>query len=169
MAACPGGVHPSVRLAAGSLVAAGAAGMAVGDRRCSAADSGLAADDAANPARPHLPQHGLPISRRGRQPLRRDGQPYGGATNPYPGPGGQYHAKFNLTGSDLSYPGTDTVMQLASTGCSTRTANIDRSKATDAMTVHFLFPDRNAWLGGRRTVSCMVVDPAGDINYSLLK
>jgi hypothetical protein len=81
----------------------------------------------------------------------------------------QIYAKFNLTGSGLSYPGTDTVTQLASTGCGTRTGNIDRSKATDAMTVHFLFPDQNAWLGGRRTVSCMVVDPVGDVNYSLLK
>jgi Domain of unknown function (DUF4190)/Septum formation len=81
----------------------------------------------------------------------------------------QVYSKFNLTGSNFSYPGTATVTQLASTGCTARTGNIDRSKVTDAMTVHFLFPDQTAWLGGRRAVTCMVVDPAGDITYSLLK
>jgi hypothetical protein len=81
----------------------------------------------------------------------------------------QVYSKFNLTGSNFSYPGTATVTQLASTGCTARTGNIDRSKVTNAMTVHFLFPDQTAWLGGRRAVTCMVVDPAGDITYSLLK
>ena len=81
----------------------------------------------------------------------------------------QVYAKFNLTGSNFSYPGTATVTQLASTGCTARTGSIDRSKATNTMTVHFLFPDQAAWLGGRRAVTCMVVDPTGDITYSLLK
>jgi Domain of unknown function (DUF4190)/Septum formation len=81
----------------------------------------------------------------------------------------QVYAKFNLAGSNFSYPGTATVTQLASTGCTARTGSIDRSKATNAMTVHFLFPDQTAWLGGRRAVTCMVVDPAGDVTYSLLK
>ena len=81
----------------------------------------------------------------------------------------QIYAKFNLTGSNFSYPGTATVTQLASTGCTARTANVDRSKVSSAMTVHFFFPDQTAWLNGRRTVACMVVDPSGDLSYSVLK
>jgi Domain of unknown function (DUF4190)/Septum formation len=81
----------------------------------------------------------------------------------------QIYAKFNLTGSNFSYPGTATVTQLASTGCTARTANVDRSKVTNAMTVHFFFPDQTAWLNGRRTVACMVVDQSGGFSYSVLK
>jgi Domain of unknown function (DUF4190)/Septum formation len=81
----------------------------------------------------------------------------------------QIYAKFNLTGSNFSYPGTATVSQLASTGCTARTANVDRSKVTNAMTVHFFFPDQTAWLNGRRTVACMVVDQSGGFSYSVLK
>lgn len=81
----------------------------------------------------------------------------------------QIYAKFNLTGSNFSYPGTATVSQLASTGCTARTADVDRSKVTNAMAVHFFFPDQTAWLNGRRTVACMVVDQSGDFSYSVLR
>jgi hypothetical protein len=81
----------------------------------------------------------------------------------------QIYAEFDLIGSDLSYPGTSTVRQRAGTGCTARTANVDRSKVTNAMTVHFFFPDQTAWLNGRRTVACMVVDQSGDLSYSVLK
>ncbi len=81
----------------------------------------------------------------------------------------QIYAKFDLTGSNFSYPGTATVTQLASTGCTARTANVDRSKVTNAMTVHFFFPDQTAWLNGRRTVACMVMDQSGGFSYSVLK
>jgi hypothetical protein len=36
------------------------------------------------------------------------------------------------------------------------------------MTVHFLFPDQNAWLGGQRTVACMIVNPTASLTYSLV-
>jgi hypothetical protein len=65
----------------------------------------------------------------------------------------QIYAKFNLTGSNFSYPGTARVTRLAAGGCTARTGSIDRSKATNAMTVRFLSPDQNAWLGGQRTVA----------------
>jgi hypothetical protein len=81
----------------------------------------------------------------------------------------QIYAKFNLTGSNFSYPGTAIVSQLASTGCTVRTADVDRSKVTNAMTVHFFFPDQTAWLNGRRTVACMVADQSGGFSYSVLK
>ena len=80
----------------------------------------------------------------------------------------QIYAKFNLAGSNFSYPGTAAVTRLAASGCTARTGNIDRSKATNAMTVRFLFPDQNAWLGGRRTVACMIVNPTANLTYSLL-
>jgi len=80
----------------------------------------------------------------------------------------QIYAKFNLTGSNFSYPGTTRVTRLAASGCTARTGSIDRSKTTNAMTVHFLFPDQNAWLGGQRTVSCMIVNPTADLTSSLL-
>jgi hypothetical protein len=80
----------------------------------------------------------------------------------------QIYAKFNLTGSNFSYPGTASVTRLAASGCTARTGSIDRSKATNAMTVHFLFPDQNAWLGGQRTVACMIVNPATSLTYSLV-
>ena len=80
----------------------------------------------------------------------------------------QIYAKFNLTGSNFSYPGTAKVNRLAASGCTARTGSIDRSKTTNAMTVRFLFPDQNAWLAGQRTVACMIVNPTADLTYSLL-
>jgi hypothetical protein len=80
----------------------------------------------------------------------------------------QIYAKFNLAGSNFSYPGTATVTRLAVNGCTARTGSIDRSKTTNAMTVHFLFPDQDAWLGGQRTVACMMVNPTANLTYSLV-
>ena len=80
----------------------------------------------------------------------------------------QIYAKFNLAGSNFSYPGTATVTRLAASGCTARTGSIDRSKTTNAMTVRFLFPDQDAWLGGQRTVACMIVNPTANLTYSLV-
>jgi Domain of unknown function (DUF4190)/Septum formation len=80
----------------------------------------------------------------------------------------QIYAKFNLAGSNFSYPGTATVTRLAASGCTVRTGSIDRSKTTNAMTVRFLFPDRDAWLGRQRTVACMIVNPTANLTYSLV-
>jgi hypothetical protein len=80
----------------------------------------------------------------------------------------QIYAKFNLAGSNFSYPGTATVTRLAVNGCTARTGSIDRSRTTNAMTVHFLFPDQDAWLGGQRTAACMMVNPTANFTYSLV-
>jgi len=81
----------------------------------------------------------------------------------------QVYAKFKLTGSDFSYPGTTTAKGLASKGCGARIGSIDRSKTTSAMTVRFLFPDQTAWLAGQRTVSCIIFNPTATVTHSLLK
>jgi len=80
----------------------------------------------------------------------------------------QIYAKFNLSGSDLSYPGTSTVTSLAAKGCNARTDSVNKSAAPSSMTIRLLFPEQDAWLNGRRTVSCMIVNPTADITSSLV-
>jgi hypothetical protein len=81
----------------------------------------------------------------------------------------QIYATFKLTGSMLSYPGTKKTEALAQNGCQARTASLDKSKVTNAMGIRFLFPVQASWLAGRRTVSCMVVNPTPSLTSSLLK
>jgi hypothetical protein len=80
----------------------------------------------------------------------------------------QIYAKFNLTGSDLSYPGNRAVTKLAEKGCNARTDSINKSAAPSSMTIRLLFPEQDAWLNGRRTVACMIVNPTADITSSLV-
>jgi hypothetical protein len=80
----------------------------------------------------------------------------------------QIYAKFNLSDSDPSYPGTSTVTNLAAKGCNARTGSVNKSAAPSSMTIRLLFPELDAWLHGRRTVSCMIVNPTADITSSLV-
>lgn len=80
----------------------------------------------------------------------------------------QIFAKFDLTGSAFSYPGTAAVKNQAMVGCNRRIGSVDRSKTTSAMTVRLLFPLQDSWIDGRRTVSCMIVNPRANITQSLL-
>jgi Domain of unknown function (DUF4190)/Septum formation len=80
----------------------------------------------------------------------------------------QIYAKFNLTGSDHTYPGTSKVTKLAAAGCNARTGSINKSAAPSSMTIRLLFPEMAAWLNGRRTVACMIVNPTADITSSLV-
>jgi Domain of unknown function (DUF4190)/Septum formation len=80
----------------------------------------------------------------------------------------QIYAKFNLTGSDLSYPGTSKVTKLAAAGCNARTSTINKSAAPSTTTIRLLFPEQDAWVNGRRTVACMIVNPSADITSSLV-
>jgi Septum formation len=77
-------------------------------------------------------------------------------------------AKFDLSGDDDSYPGQAAVTQQADTGCNSRTASIDRAETTAAMTIRVLFPEQDAWTGGQRTVSCLVVNPTPTLTSSVL-
>jgi hypothetical protein len=80
----------------------------------------------------------------------------------------QIFAKFNLTGSDFNYPGTNTVTRLATQGCNSRIGSVNKSQTTSSMSVRFLFPEEDAWIGGRRTVSCMIVNSKANLTSSLL-
>jgi Domain of unknown function (DUF4190)/Septum formation len=81
----------------------------------------------------------------------------------------QVFAKFKLSGSSLSYPGTAQVERLATSGCNSRISSIDKSKANNAMTIRFLVPLEGSWIVGQRSVSCLIVNPATDLKSSLLK
>jgi len=80
----------------------------------------------------------------------------------------QVFAKFDLTGADNSYPAQATLNKLADNGCNSRTGSINKAKVTSAMTIHVLFPEQDAWSGGQRTVSCLIVTPGRTLKSSLL-
>jgi hypothetical protein len=80
----------------------------------------------------------------------------------------QVFAKFRLSGSDSSYPAQATLNKRADDGCNSRTGSIDKSEVTGAMTIHVLFPEQDAWAGGQRTVSCLIVTPKPTLKSSLL-
>jgi Domain of unknown function (DUF4190)/Septum formation len=80
----------------------------------------------------------------------------------------QIFAKFKLTGSDFSYPGTAQVTKLATNGCNSRTGSVDKSMTTSAMGIRLLFPQESSWITGQRTVSCMIVNPTANLTSSLL-
>jgi hypothetical protein len=82
----------------------------------------------------------------------------------------QIFATFNVSGSPLSYPGDAKMHSLASSGCTARvTASLDGTKLTDAMSIRFLYPLQDSWLGGHRTISCIVYNPTATLTSSLLK
>jgi hypothetical protein len=80
----------------------------------------------------------------------------------------QVFAKFSLSGSDSRYPAQATLNRRADDGCNSRTGSIDKSAVTGAMTIHVLFPEQDAWAGGQRTVSCLIVTPKPTLKSSLL-
>lgn len=82
----------------------------------------------------------------------------------------QIFATFNVSGSPLSYPGDAKMHSLASSGCSARVAaSLDGAKLTDSMSIRFLYPLQGSWLGGHRTISCIVYNPTPTLRSSLLK
>jgi Domain of unknown function (DUF4190)/Septum formation len=80
----------------------------------------------------------------------------------------QIYAKFRLTASGLSYPGTAVVAQRARSGCNARIGSVDKAITTNVMTVRILLPEETSWTAGRRTVSCMIVNPTATLTTSLL-
>jgi hypothetical protein len=82
----------------------------------------------------------------------------------------QIFATFNVQGSLLSYPGDAKMRSLAESGCNARiAASLDRAKITNSMTIRFLFPLEGSWLGGQRTISCIIYNPTPTLTSSLLK
>src|SRR5262249_14014153 len=79
----------------------------------------------------------------------------------------QVFAQFNAT--DATYPGRQALALESEHGCRAReAANLDMSKVTSTMTLHFLFPEQQSWTDGHRTLTCLLVDSTNDLTSSLL-
>jgi len=79
----------------------------------------------------------------------------------------QAFAQFDAT--DSSYPGSPALIKESQHGCQNRIKdNVDQSKITSTMSLHFLFPEAQSWANGRRTITCLVVDSTKDLTSSLL-
>ena len=75
-------------------------------------------------------------------------------------------ATFSLTGS--SWPGTATVQQQASSGCANRLAGYLNPQLLNAgLTQEYVYPDREAWQAGFRTVVCEVSAATGPLSGSV--
>ncbi|MBO0824396.1 MAG: DUF4190 domain-containing protein [Actinobacteria bacterium] len=82
----------------------------------------------------------------------------------------QIFATFNVSGSPLSYPGDAKMRSLATAGCSARSkTSLDATRVTKEMTIRFLFPVQGSWLGGHRTISCIIFNSTPTLTSSLLK
>ena len=79
----------------------------------------------------------------------------------------QVFVVFPATGS--SYPGSASLKHQADLGCHSRVAgNVETSKITSSMTLHFLYPLSTSWGQGHRTISCLIADSKTELKSSLL-
>ena len=79
----------------------------------------------------------------------------------------QVFVEFPATGS--SYPGSASLKSQANQGCQSRVAkNLQTSKITSSMSLHFLYPLSTSWGQGHRTITCLVVDSKTALKSSLL-
>ena len=75
-------------------------------------------------------------------------------------------ATFSLTGS--SWPGTAAVQQQASSGCANRLAGYLNPQLLNAgLTQEYVYPNRDAWQAGVRTVVCEVSAATGPLSGSV--
>jgi len=75
-------------------------------------------------------------------------------------------AAFRLTGS--SWPGGAVIRQEASNGCMTRvTGYLNPQLANAGFTQEYVFPDRQAWQAGVRTVVCEIRAASGQLSGSV--
>lgn len=75
-------------------------------------------------------------------------------------------ASFSLTGS--SWPGSAAIAQQASNGCGDRVASYVNPALADAGLVQeYVYPDRQAWQAGVRTVVCEVSAASGQLTGSV--
>jgi Domain of unknown function (DUF4190)/Septum formation len=80
----------------------------------------------------------------------------------------QVFVEFPATGS--AYPGSTSLKRQANQGCHSRiAANLETSKITSTMSLHFLYPLSASWAAGHRTITCLVVDSKTDLKSSLLR
>jgi hypothetical protein len=79
----------------------------------------------------------------------------------------QVYAQYNARGT--SFPGTTALDHRADNGCNARiSGNLDQSKVTSTMSLHFIFPRQLAWDAGQRRISCLIVDSSPDLTSSLM-
>ncbi len=79
----------------------------------------------------------------------------------------QVFAEFNTTGT--SFPGTAALERRADNGCNARiSGNLNQSKITSSMSLHFIFPRQLAWDSGQRRISCLIENSSRDLRSSLL-
>ncbi len=77
-------------------------------------------------------------------------------------------ATYRLTGS--SWPGSTTVQQNASDGCASRFSGyLNPQLATADLTQGFVYPNREAWQAGERTIICEVSSSSGQLTGSVGK
>jgi hypothetical protein len=75
-------------------------------------------------------------------------------------------ATFSLTGS--SWPGSGAIKQQASGGCANRMASyVNPALAEAGLTQEYVYPDRQAWQAGVRTVVCEVSAATGQLTGSV--
>jgi hypothetical protein len=75
-----------------------------------------------------------------------------------------------VTPSAADYPTEASFHSQEATSCRTSiAAAADQSKLTTTMNIIDVYPDEDAWAGGDRTVSCLIVDSSADLTSSLLK
>ncbi len=80
----------------------------------------------------------------------------------------QVFAQMQAAGT--SYPGNSALLRQASKSCGTQVAaDLDKSRITSTMELHFIFPLAQSWADGRRTITCLIVDSSPDLTSSLLK
>jgi hypothetical protein len=81
----------------------------------------------------------------------------------------QVFVEFPATGSS-TYPGSTSLKRQANQGCHSRIAgNLETSKITNKMSLHFLYPLSASWAQGHRAITCLVVDSKTDLKSSLLR
>ena len=79
----------------------------------------------------------------------------------------QIFTEFTATGA--SFPGNTALDKEASLGCPARVAGtVDKSKITDAMSLHYLIPQEQPWAEGHRAIVCFIVAPTSGLTSSLL-
>jgi uncharacterized protein DUF4190 len=80
----------------------------------------------------------------------------------------QVFVEFNVTGT--SYPPATVLKREADVGCHSRIPRtLLKSKITNTMTLHYLYPLASAWAGGHRTITCLIVDAKPDLRSSVLR
>ncbi len=81
----------------------------------------------------------------------------------------QVFATFPVSGALLSYPGTTRLNSLADSGCAARIKqSVNRAEVTISMSMKFLFPLPDTWLGGNRTITCIIYSPTSTMRSSVL-